>query len=106
MTIIAHFRYRVPTLIGDLLVSTNSRPSKPVDIPASRNINERRFLRPNYYVAGLRQKLVLLSNALAIAWSGDFMQAVDFFSTIEPLRHVREVDPLQVGEIMITYGEN
>lgn len=101
MTIIAHLRpYSVPTLLGDLLVSAGSRPAKEIDIPASRNINERIFLPSNYYVAGLRQKLVLLNAKLAIAWSGDFMQAVDFFSTVDPLRHLNDIDPQQVQSVI------
>jgi hypothetical protein len=86
--------------LGDLLVSAGSRPAKEIDIPASRNINERIFLPSNYYVAGLRQKLVLLNAKLAIAWSGDFMQAVDFFSTVDPLRHLNDIDPQQVQSVI------
>jgi hypothetical protein len=101
MTIIAHFRaFNAPTLLGDLLVSGNTQPVRPVDIPASRSINERIFLPPNLYVAGLRQKVVLINETLAVAWAGDFMQAVDFFSSLEPLRHLSNVDAPYVRSII------
>jgi hypothetical protein len=95
-----------PTLIGDLLISGSSKPTKEVDIPASRNVNTRIFLPPNFYISGLRQKVVLISDTLAFAWSGNFMQAVDFFETIEPLRYLSEVDPQYVQSLIDAIDEN
>ncbi len=97
MTIIAHFRsFGVPTLVGDLLVSGSDNPGRPVHLPASRNINERIFLPPNFYVVGLSQKVVLLSEGFAIAWSGSYTQAQAVLSTLEPLRLVASIDPSYV----------
>lgn len=81
-----HFNaFGTPTLLGDLLVSSTAKPAKEVHLPVSRNINERIFLRENFYIAGLTQKVVLLNGGLAIAWSGNFASAADFFSCLEPL---------------------
>jgi hypothetical protein len=92
MTLIAHFRsFGTPTLIGDLLVSGSNDPGQSVHIPASRNINERIFRSPRYFIIGLSQKLVLLNSSLAIAWSGSFEQASNLFSTLEPLRTVTDI---------------
>lgn len=97
MTMIAHFRsFGVPTLIGDLLISSASNPGRQVHLPASRNINERIYLPPNYYVIGLSQKLVLINESLAVAWSGNYAQAANIFSSLEPLRHIEVVDPTHV----------
>jgi hypothetical protein len=94
MTIIAHFNaFGRPTLLGDLLVSTNVKPTREVHVPAARDINERIFLRQNFYIAGLIQKIVLLHDQLAIAWSGDFKRAADLFSSLQPLRNVAVLEP-------------
>lgn len=87
MTIIAHFNaFGTRTLLGDLLISSSVKPATEVHLPASRNINERVFLRPNFYFAGLAQKVVLINSRLAIAWSGNYERAATLFSSLEPLR--------------------
>jgi hypothetical protein len=89
MTIIAHFKaFGRPTLLGDLLLSTGVKPAREVHVPAARNINERIFLRQNFYIAGLTQKVVLMHKGLAIAWSGAFTRATDLFLSLYPLRNV------------------
>jgi hypothetical protein len=93
VTIIAHFNaFGTRTLLGDLLVSRRDKPANEVHLPISRNINERIFLRPNFYIAGLSQKIVLLNSRLAFAWSGSYERAESLFSSLEPLSRLETVD--------------
>jgi hypothetical protein len=106
MTIIAHFNsFGVPTLLGDLLLSGADKPAAEVHVPASRNINERIFLRPNFYIVGLTQKLVLLNSKLAIAWSGRYGRAADLFSSLEPLRRIDTIDASYVSAMLDALDE-
>src|SRR5262249_20426880 len=89
----------------DLLVSSTAKPATEVHLPASRNINERIFLRQNFYIAGLTQKVVLLNGGLAIAWSGTFAHAADLFSSLEPLRNVEGLGSDYVRAILDAIDE-
>jgi hypothetical protein len=101
MTIIGHFRsFGSPTLIGDLLISSPEDPGTPVHIPFSRNINERIVPGTAHYVVGLSHKVILLNTNFAVAWSGNYLQARHFISTLEPLRNLRIIDPGFVRQMM------
>lgn len=93
MTIIAHFSaFGLSSLVGDLLVSSDTDPARAVHIPASRRINERIFLPPNYFIVGMRQKLILLNDKVAVAWAGNYNQAENLIVSLEPLRGLPETD--------------
>jgi hypothetical protein len=91
VTIIAHLNcYGVPTLVGDLLLSSPQRPSRPVNLPISRDVNAKLVPSPKLYVAGLCQKLVVMNPKLAVAWSGSYTQAEDVFQTLQPLQSLSD----------------
>lgn len=103
MTIIAYLRVGgVHSLIGDLLISGkgDQAPTGPVNIPASRDVNARVSFPRDRYAVGLQQKVVVLSDRLAIAWSGSFAQAQDLFADLEPLRAIDHVDPTLLQTIL------
>jgi hypothetical protein len=92
VTIIAHFNaFGTRTLFGDLLLSSAIKPPTEVHLPASRNINERIFLQPNFYIAGLSQKIVLINRRLALAWSGNYETAATLFESLKPLARLESV---------------
>jgi len=106
MTIIAHFKsFGISTLLGDLLVSGTARPTAEVNLPASRNINDRIFLPSGRYIVGLSQKIVLLNSKLAMAWSGNYGRASDLFSSLEPLRRLDDIDPAYVSTMLDAIDE-
>jgi hypothetical protein len=96
MTIIAYLNVGgVHSLIGDLLISGRGDQASReiVNIPASRDVNARVSFPRDTFAVGLQQKVVVLNDGLAIAWSGNFAQAQDLFGGLEPLRAVDRVDP-------------
>jgi hypothetical protein len=102
MTIIAHLNAcGVHSLIGDLLISGkgDQAPSAPVNLPASRDVNARFAFPTDRFAVGLQQKVVILNDSLAIAWSGSFSQAQGLFEDLEPLRTTR-VDPAFLQTIL------
>jgi hypothetical protein len=103
VTIIAYLNVGgVHSLIGDLLVSGkgDQAPSAPVNIPASRDVNARVSFPIDSFAVGLQQKVVVLNDGLAIAWSGSFSQAQDLFADLEPLRAIDRVDPIFLQTIL------
>lgn len=103
MTIIAYLSVGgIHSLIGDLLISGkgDQAPSTAVNIPASRDVNARVSFPTDSFAVGLQQKVVVLNESLAIAWSGSFAQAQDFFADLEPLRAIDRVDPTFLQTIL------
>jgi hypothetical protein len=96
MTIIAYMNVgRVHSLLGDLLISGegDQGPTETVNLPASRDVNSRFTFPKDRFAVGLQQKVVILNDSLAIAWAGSFLQAQNFFQSLEPLRAIKPVDP-------------
>jgi hypothetical protein len=75
MTLVAAARIRgVPVVFGDILISqreSNPGPSRP--LPTRADAGD--FLRAPYSIAGVRRKVVILSNHLAVAWAGSLLGA-------------------------------
>ena len=73
MTVIGSFRLRGwPTLFGDLLLSGFA--VRDVSIPSFHLPNEATFFGCRPDVAGLRQKIVIISDRLCLAWAGSYVQ--------------------------------
>src|SRR5579859_2419584 len=103
MTIIAYMNIGgLHSIIGDLLISGegDQGPTEPVHIPASRDVNSRFTFPKDKFAVGLQQKVVVLNDSVAIAWSGSYLQAQDLFQSLEPLRTVTSVDPTLLLNIL------
>lgn len=93
MTLIAHISaYGHPILIGDLLLSSQTRPTKSVSIPIARDINSKLVAPAKRAVVGLTQKLVLLGDRLAFLWSGNFDQARNLIERLQPFSSLTEIN--------------
>lgn len=78
MTLIAgHDKYNLPVLLGDILVSSERPTNKePVTLPGLNNtIHSKDGLLPWLVPVDLVQKTVLLSNYLAVSWTGNELSA-------------------------------
>jgi hypothetical protein len=77
VTLIAGFNVRNrPLIIGDLMLSTDADHfSEPLSLPC-KNVNSLLGPASKQRIAGLVQKVNILSDQLAIAWAGPFNQAV------------------------------
>ena len=78
MTLVAKFSLDGrPVLLGDLMLSCvdDGRDYKPFSTPLHLDPNREVRRRSPYMVAGLTQKVIVLSPRLAVAWSGLMSQA-------------------------------
>ncbi len=67
---IAFFPESYPILIGDVLLSGMETPGKQIHIPTIGDINEVFPEGSGFTIVGLCQKLCILNDRLAVAWSG------------------------------------
>jgi len=100
MTVICHARFcGTSTLIGDLLITSRYAPTTSIAIPIARDVN--RFVTPaDRAVFGMRQKVNVLGNRLAVAWSGALAQAEDVVPSLRPLASVETLTTNQVGQVL------
>jgi hypothetical protein len=76
MTAIAAIRIEgMPVLTGDLLLSSDSAPASMVNLPSLGEIPSRLPVNAVRYASGLRQKICIVNNDLAVAWSGKHGEA-------------------------------
>jgi hypothetical protein len=72
----------LPVLFGDLLISGPEKEDKKVIIPG---IGDTEIVFPTgsgYTITGLKQKVCLVNDNLAIAWSGSFIAAASIIKNI------------------------
>ncbi|HWX81998.1 MAG TPA: hypothetical protein VNZ48_00225 [Xanthobacteraceae bacterium] len=100
MTVICHAEIcEIPTIIGDLLITAPDAPTREVAIPIARDIN--RFVTPtDRAVVGLRQKVNIISDCLAVAWSGSLAQAEDVIPSLQPLAALEELNADLVKKVL------
>ena len=85
MTLVASFAVKNwPVLVGDIMISmpAHGRKTKPFNIPTHVNVNARLLPASEYIVSGLKQKAIILSPRLALAWSGTPIYARSVFRDI------------------------
>lgn len=77
MTLIASFvLHGCPVVIGDLLLSRRSaNHAVDIQVPAVLDINPKLADSHKISVAGLRQKVNLISDNFCVAWTGSYIQA-------------------------------
>jgi hypothetical protein len=101
MTLIACFQAAdSPIVFGDLLISANERHTHAVPLPAVRDASGVNV--DNLHVAGLAQKLVIISKDCVLAWAGDMETAGaviaelrERFRTGPPLTHEQIIETWQ-----------
>ena len=91
MTLICRFTARqVPTVyLGDLLLTTEGKSTKPLHLPSWSDINSRLAVGAERYVSGLTQKLNILSERVIVAWAGSRIQAISMLRMIEQAANQR-----------------
>jgi len=85
MTLVASFAVKNwPILVGDIMISVpaHGRKTKPFNIPTHANVNARLPPASEYIVSGLKQKAIILSPRVALAWSGTPIYARSVFRDI------------------------
>lgn len=101
MTLIAHIApYNAPAMIGDLLLSSKTMPTKEVAVPVSRDINRKVIHSKGRATVGLTQKLNLVGERMAVAWSGKYEAAKSFLGMLEPFASLPEIDPELVRNVV------
>lgn len=69
MTFIANITVRdYPVLLGDVIISQPHPPSTQVSIPTAGQLREQ--IHGNHYIVGTGQKICVLNDSFAVAWSG------------------------------------
>lgn len=98
MTLIATFRLSdCPVLFGDLLVTgPQSQPNPCTHLPAIGDVSDF-FGESGWGVAGLHQKVVLISDDCAIAWAGSWLGAR---IAMAGLRSLAKNGPLSVNAVL------
>jgi len=83
MTLIAGFmKNDCPILIGDLLISNTKESSDELVIPTVGKISPHTFQNGIFRPSAFSQKVNLLSPKLALAWSGDLLEAKEFMGQL------------------------
>jgi hypothetical protein len=88
MTLIASVNYNgSPVLIGDLLLSGQGKTIPTVDLPTLGSIDSyedviKNNAKEDHAQVGLVQKVNMLSENLAIAWSGDYVRALSILKIL------------------------
>ena len=86
MTVIARFEVRgIPMLVGDALLSAEPSVERSVSLPLIPGVNRHLPTTAARIVAGMTQKLNIVTDRLTIAWAGSYEQAVRTFSSIRPV---------------------
>ncbi len=71
MTLIAAIRVgECPILLGDLLLASELKTSRPLALPTLGKLPENFQLRDPYQITGTSQKISIVSPRLTVAWSG------------------------------------
>jgi hypothetical protein len=91
MTVVCHAKIcGIPTVISDLLITSTGAATHNVAIPVARDVN--RFLTPaDHAVVGMRQKVNVLGDRLAVLWSGSLAQAEDIVPSLRPLAAISDL---------------
>jgi hypothetical protein len=99
MTIICHAElFGISTLIADLLLTSEKVPQQQIAIPIARNVNQ--FIQNSgNAIVGMGQKINILSQRLAVAWSGSFKQANDIIPMLRPLAGLSDLNVGQVRHV-------
>jgi hypothetical protein len=83
MTLIAGFRRNeCPILMGDILISNNTESSTMLTFPTVGKISPDSLKNGIYRPSEFNQKVNLLSPHLALAWSGNLLEAKEFMAQI------------------------
>lgn len=83
MTLIAGFmKDNCPILMGDLLISNIKDSTNEFVIPTVGKITPSTLQKGNYRPAAVSQKVNLLSPKLALAWSGNLLEAREFMGQV------------------------
>jgi hypothetical protein len=71
MTLIAAIRVgQCPILLGDLLISSEIAPTRPVVLPTVGALPEDLVPAGTYHITGAAQKICVINVRLAVAWAG------------------------------------
>lgn len=84
--IVSALKDNFPVIFGDLLSSTVVSYSRPVNLVSS--LEPVQYISGGYGLLGNTQKILILSDTVAVAWAG---------SAIVALSVIRELEPLLVG---------
>lgn len=77
MTAIGAWRWQgLPVLVGDVALS-GLETGPPAVVPTIKSVESRFPKGSGYVVSGVVQKVVLLSDSLAVAWAGSFVAAIE-----------------------------
>src|SRR4030043_1065170 len=101
MTVVAAFDVdNGPILIGDLLLSsTNDGISPaPLNVPTASDVNKYVSGSSGRIVTGLKQKVIMINDAFAVAWGGRLRTARTVIRDIEEL--IDEKGQLSIAELL------
>jgi len=87
MTLIASLEYAGSVmLIGDVLISKKTNPSKPlnIDLPLHENPNEE-LAKLGLVISDLQQKIHIIESTVAVAWAGTQIFAMSMVLDLEEL---------------------
>ena len=102
MTIIAGFSVgNYPVLVGDLLLTDERTDDLVIAIPSSEDINTK-MPKGTRRITGLRQKLNIIDDRLAICWAGSRVQAYSMLKSIRAVR-LEGKTTLEAIEQVITF---
>jgi len=88
MTLIASFHLDgIPALLGDLILSGPEMPDKKISIPSIGDINQVFPKGSGWSITGLTQKVIIISDKCAIAWSGSYLAAWEVIEEIKKLHN-------------------
>jgi len=92
-------------MLGDLLLSSDEKPTKEITIPVSRDINSKIVHLNDRATVGLTQKVNLVGERMAVAWSGDFDTAKSFIGMLAPFAVLPVIDPEIIRNVIRSLDE-
>jgi hypothetical protein len=106
MTLIAQLSIGgAPLLIGDVLLSSEKRTGLKVDLPLVGNINEVLAKNGQSFEVDFAQKVNVLSDRLAVAWSGPAIEAARALGALSRLSSRPNFDLKDVGSELAAIHE-
>ncbi|MPZ58201.1 MAG: hypothetical protein GEU91_17240 [Rhizobiales bacterium] len=101
MTIIAGFSYKNhPVLLGDALLSRGGEQSDLQVLPTIGQVPEVFARDFGIAISGLRQKVNVIQDQLALAWAGDFVAAYSLAKALKDYTDQFGVTPDSIARIM------
>jgi hypothetical protein len=97
-----------PILFGDLLLSSSVPPAKEISLP-TQNISPSKREQSDFWITGLTQKLCIITDCLAVGWSGTKITAKTIIH--EMTKSFTPGQPVSLGEVeaffkQIDYGDD